>query len=226
MLDEIPSDAVMCLINAIYYNASWQYRFEKSKTEERPFYLADGTTVHKETMYCDGAKIAYYKDNDLQMFDIPYGNGLYFMTILMPHEAAGINTFASNLTSSDLNSYLDKSNTTTLRLFLPKFKAKYKKTLNEVLSDLGMGIAFSEQADLSGLFEESLSVAISKVLHQALIEVDEDGTEAAAATITEVFTTSAPDEPPVVTSIDRPFVFFIREKTSNTILFAGKLMEP
>ncbi len=91
MLDEVPSDAVMYLINAIYYIASWQYRFNKSKTEERPFYLAD-TTVNKETMYCDGATIAYYKDNDLQMFDIPYGNRLYYLTILMPYEAADINT--------------------------------------------------------------------------------------------------------------------------------------
>ncbi len=88
-----------------------------------------------------------------------------------------------------------------------------------------MGIAFSEHADLSGLFEESIGMEISRVLHQALIDVDEDGTEAAAATITEVFTTSVPDGPPVVTSINKPFVFFIREKTSNTI-FAGKLMEP
>ena len=110
---------------------------------------------------------------------------------------------------------------------MPKFKMKYKTLLNDVLSDMGMGVAFGGNADFSNMFEEQLNLEISRVIHQSFLEVNEQGSEAAAATIVEIRLTSVgPGEDPKVIRIDRPFVLFITEKHSKTILFAGKMLNP
>jgi serpin B len=108
---------------------------------------------------------------------------------------------------------------------MPKFKIEYKALLNDALCNMGMEIAFTENADFSRLFEEQYGLMISKVIHKAVIEVNEEGTEAAAVTGVEVSLTSLPPEKPVLT-LNRPFLFFIREKHSGTVLFAGKLVDP
>ena len=105
----------------------------------------------------------------------------------------------------------------------PKFKIAFKELLNDYLTAMGMGIAFTGQADLSRLFEEDLELAISRVIHQSLLEVNEVGSEAAAATVVEIVETTS--LPPAL-RVDRPFLFFIRERNSNTILFSGKLIDP
>lgn len=108
----------------------------------------------------------------------------------------------------------------------PKFKLEYKKTLNDYLSAMGMGRAFTGSAEFPNLFEEALNVLISRVLHQSFIEVNEEGLEAAAATIVEIIIETAyPPQPPKIV-VNKPFVFLIQEKHTNTILFAGKLMNP
>ena len=109
---------------------------------------------------------------------------------------------------------------------MPKFKIEYKTTLNEVLTALGIGIAFGDEADLSRLFEDQLDLFISRVLHKAIIEVDEKGSEAAAATAVEVSLTSVDPDKPTSIVINRPFIFLIREKHTDHILFAGQLMNP
>jgi serpin B len=110
-------------------------------------------------------------------------------------------------------------------LIMPKFKIEYKALLNETLSEMGMEIAFTERADFTRLFEEKYGLMISKVIHKAVIEVNEEGTEAAAVTGVEVSLTSLPPEKPVLT-LNRPFIFFIKEKHTGAILFAGKLSNP
>ncbi|MDZ7603999.1 MAG: serpin family protein [Cyclobacteriaceae bacterium] len=227
MLDQIPAEAVMYLINAIYLKATWQYQFDKSKTEKKPFYLANGSTVQTDMMFSKGAKIRHFGNSALQLIEIPYGNGQFVFSVIMPNNAQELDATITSLDMSKYEDYLAASDTMTLQLRMPKFKITYKSLLNEVLSDMGMALSFSDYADFSRLFEEPLELQITRVIHQSFIEVDEEGTEAAAATVVEIGLTSAnPNPKPMDITLDKPFVFFIRERHSNTILFAGKLLDP
>ena len=147
------------------------------------------------------------------------------MAILLPDEGRNVDEVIGNLTATSFSDYVNNADTATVEVYMPKFKIKYKTLLNEILTDMGMGIAFGGSADFSNLFEEQLALEISRVIHQSFIEVNEEGTEAAAATIVEIRETSVIDIPPVI-RMDRPFAFFIMEKHSKAILFAGKMLDP
>jgi serine protease inhibitor len=125
-----------------------------------------------------------------------------------------------------MNDMIKAADTGTFEVYLPKFKIEYKILLNDVLTAMGMEQSFGTDADFSNLFDEDLALCISRVLHQSFIEVDEEGTEAAAATVVEVIESSMPGSDPTVILINKPFAFFVREKHSNTILFAGKMLDP
>ncbi len=227
MLDQVPSDAVMYLINAIYFKAQWKYRFDEEKTSDRSFYLKDDSEIRVPTMYCKGVKVARYHANGFQYIELPYGNGQFNMTILLPDRGKTVDEVIGSLNAASFAQYVQDADTATVEVYMPKFKMKYKTLLNDVLSDMGMGIAFGGSADFSNLFEEQLNLEISRVIHQSFIEVNEEGSEAAAATIVEIRETSVgPGEDPKVIYIDRPFAFFIAEKHSKTILFAGKMLNP
>ena len=224
MLDAIPANAVMYLINAIYFKANWSVQFDPAKTEDRDFTLTDGTVAQVPTMYADAVtfRSSYNNEKKLQLIDIPYGNGAYGFTIIMPDDPSLINQVVNEFTIADMEKMLEDASERTLEAYLPKFKIAFKELLNDYLTAMGMGIAFTGQADLSRLFEEDLELAISRVTHQSLLEVNEAGSEAAAATVVEMVRTSLPP----VLRVDRPFLFFIRERNSNTILFSGKLIDP
>ena len=227
MIDQIPDEAVMYLINAIYLKATWQYQFEKGKTEKMDFYLTDGSKVQTDMMLSDGVKANFFGDQNMQFIEIPYGNGQYVFSIILPNDAQMLDETISNLDINTFNSLLDQADTSTFKVYLPKFKIEYKITLNDVLASMGMEQSFGGSADFSDLFVEDLDLYISRVLHQSFIEVDEEGTEAAAATVVEISKTSiGPDPKPLVLNINKPFAFFIREKHSKTILFSGKLLNP
>lgn len=226
MIDKIPSNVLMYLINAIYFKADWKYEFDKSKTEEKPFYLDNGKTVDTEMMYAKSIKLRYRTHNDYAFVELPYGNGQFNMTVLLPLQDKGINEVLEEFSVEDLNAALEDTSSYTAGVYLPKFKINYKQKLNDILIDMGMGKAFSDDADFSNLFQEGVSAKISSVLHQSFLEVNEVGTEAAAATVVTIIETSInPSQPPVI-NINRPFAFFIRERHSNAILFAGKYMDP
>ena len=227
MLDKIPSDAVMYLINAIYLKATWQYQFEKDKTEKMDFHLSDGTKVKTDMMFSEGVKVSRYANNELQYIEIPYGNGQFVFSIIMPNEHSKLDEVIGDLNMNQLDEFISHSDTTSLQVYFPKFKIQFKLLLNDVLSSMGMEQSFGTDADFSDLFDEQLNLAISRVIHQSFIEVDEEGTEAAAATIVEIVETSIdPNGTPSVINIDRPFAFLIREKHSNSILFSGKMIDP
>jgi serpin B len=227
MIDQIPADVVMYLINAIYLKATWQYQFDKEQTEKQDFMLRDGGTVQADMMYSDGVKANYYANDQLQFVEIPYGNGQFVFSILLPYQPEQLNQIIQTLDMQTFNTYLEASDTATFKVYLPKFKIEYKTLLNEVLASMGMALSFSGGADFSDLFVEELDLFISRVLHQSFLEVDEEGTEAAAATVVEIMETSVgPGAKPEVIRVDKPFAFFIREKHSHTILFSGKLMDP
>ena len=227
MLDQIPADAVMYLINAIYFKADWTYRFDEKLTQPAPFYREDGGPATVDLMHSKGVKLSHFQDERVQLVDMPYGNGQYRMTILLPQAGSSLEQFIDGMNPQDFEQYLNQADTMTAEVYLPKFRLEYKTGLREALSEMGMGIAFTDEADLSALFVESLDLYISRILHQSFVEVNEKGSEAAAATVVEVSVTSiGGGGGPRVVRIDRPFVFMIREQHSNTLLFAGKMLDP
>ena len=225
MLDAIPDAAVMYLINAIYFKAEWRYRFDENETKPRPFYLANGSEIQTPTMYGEKIAVTRYRADKFQLVSLPYGNGQYNMSIVLPNQGESLNDVIGNLNQQQFDDYLSNADSITTGIYLPKFKMEFKTLLNDVLSDMGMGIAFSDNADFSNLFDQSLALKISRVLHQTFLEVNEKGTEAAAATIVEIVVTSAGPDHSFI-EFNRPFAFFISEKHSNAILFAGKLFNP
>ncbi len=225
LIDQIPPDVVMYLINAIYFKADWKYQFDKSLTREGPFLLEDASQIQTDLMTVEGAKVGYYSNEILRLVDIPYGNGQFSMTILIPAGDHSLKDISDTFDETGFNEWVAMSETAKTTLTMPKFKIEYKTLLNDALTSMGMGIAFTDLADLSRLFENPLDLYISRVIHQAVIEVNEEGSEAAAATAVEIRETSMPPEPEIIV-INQPFIFMIREKFSGTVLFAGKLMDP
>ncbi|MCH8327288.1 MAG: serpin family protein [Candidatus Marinimicrobia bacterium] len=226
MLDAIPVDAVMYLINAIYFKGTWLYEFDAANTVDDDFTLADGSNMPIRMMKQE-ADLLYGRDDNFQMVDLPYGDGLFRMTVLLPRDGVHVDSVAGMLTPEAWSGWIDQLDTTGIVLELPRFKFQYKLKMNDVLKSLGMAVAFDERnADFTRMFA-ARTLFISRVLHQSFVQVDEKGTEAAAATIVEISRISASSDPTYRSfRVDRPFIFVIREKTSGTMLFIGKVMEP
>ena len=223
IVDEISSNDVMFLINAIYFKGTWTYQFDKSLTRQAPFRKEDGSTTSVNFMALKNGQYQYYTDATKQVIDLPYGNEQFSMTLIVP---TGTNTVADitrELNSANLTSWLAGAGASNQELRLPKFRMEYKKDLKETLTQLGMGEAFSGGANFSQMLQGfSGGLSISKVLHKTFLQVDEEGTEAAAVTSVVVTLRSLP---PTI-EVNRPFVFLIREKSSNAVLFIGQLMQP
>jgi len=177
-------------------------------------------------MYSKGVKLSFFANNQLSLLDIPYGNGQFNMTVLLPNSTKTVASILQDLGSDSINYWLDKAEPRTPILEMPKFKMEWKSLLNEPLSDMGMGTAFSDNASFPYLFENPLSLKISRVIHQSFIEVDEEGSEAAAATAVGIGETSVGLPALDHIKINRPFIFMIREKHSRVILFIGQLHNP
>jgi serpin B len=225
LINEIPDNAVMYLVNAIYYKALWRYPFEEANTQKAPFYPEDNKEIEVMMMHSEEMAVDYYLNEITHVIDIPYGNGQYSMMVLLPVEGKKTEDILEVLDKNTLKNWNNSIRPMEAELFMPKYKIEYKALLNEALSDMGMEIAFTDRADFTRLFEEEYGLMISKVIHKAVIEVNEEGTEAAAVTGVEVSLTSMPPEKPVLT-LNRPFIFFIKEKHTGAILFAGKLSNP
>lgn len=216
VLDIIDPDVVMFLINAIYFKADWTYEFNKKLTYDGIFYLEDGSAKSCKMMKGENIELFSLVNDTLQFIDIPYGNGQFSLTILLPSEDKKTSDILSMLTSSYFQHLADDAHQIKLMLEMPKFRLEYKKDLKELLHSLGMPAAgYTNMVDDAELI-------ISRVIHQTFINVDEAGTEAAAATVVEGKNTAMPIS---VISVNRPFIFFIREKYTKTILFSGVLRD-
>ena len=225
LINEIPQDAVMYLINAIYYKSEWKYKFDIEKTKQGPFYLENNEEVHADLMEAKKVGVNYFSNPDVELIELPYGNGQYVMSVLLPGDGKKVADIVDLLDENIYQEWTEKADSISADLILPKFKIEYKALLNDALIEMGMEDAFTDRADFSRLFVKQLGLRISRVLQKAAIEVNEEGTEAAAATAVEISLTSLPPETPVI-KINRPFLFFIKEKSSGVILFGGKLMDP
>ncbi|MBA7691412.1 hypothetical protein ES703_99955 [subsurface metagenome] len=219
----------MFLINALYFKGTWTYEFDPEDTEEDEFTRLDGSKVPCRMMSQE-ADLLYLATDQFQAVDLPYGNGLFSMTILLPRSDVHINDLITGLTPESWESWISELDTHAVQLELPKIKLAYGLKMNDVLKALGIGVAFDGgQANFSRMLVEGAeypgNLFIDKVKHKTFVQMDEEGTEAAAVTMVEMaFTSIGPSS--LIMRVDRPFVFVIRERTSGALLFMGKIVEP
>ncbi len=221
----ITPDTIMTLVNAIYFLASWDDPFEEDLTEDGPFTLFSTVEV-MVPMMTQTDYFGYMKGENYQVLSMPYVGRDTSMVIFLP-DVGRYGRFESEMSSEFISEVMDNINPTEVKVTMPKFELRSSFELAGVLSSMGMGSAFR------GGFESMLKdpaggpVFISKVFHEAFVSVDEEGTEAAAATAVVMGLGAAPDPPePVDFKLDRPFIFMIVEDSTNTILFLGRLHDP
>lgn len=225
IVDQIPADAVMYLINAIYFKGAWTFRFDAADTRDGPFFGPGGATAPARFMSLRDT-LRYYENDSLQAVDLAYGGGPFAMTVVLPREGGDVNALIGGLTASGWRDLTGRFAATDLDLYLPKFRLTWEDSLNAPLRALGMAIAFRrDTADFSGMSLEGRHLFISKVKQKTFVDVNEEGTEAAAATVVEIGATSVGPGRPVMRA-DRPFLFAIRERYSGTLLFVGKIVRP
>lgn len=222
VLDELSPSTVMILMNALYFMGNWTYRFDKELTVTAPFYTDDGN-IMQVSMMQNTLSLKTFSAEDFSAVELPYGRTNFSMIVILPDGGPG--EFVADLNENiweEMTAYFDNTDASVEIIFsMPKFKFAYEKSLKEQLIALGMTDAFDEiQADLGGISDEDIFVSFVK--QNTFIDVNEEGTEAAAVTTIGIEITSAP----VSFTVNRPFVFAIRERTSNALLFIGKVMTP
>lgn len=225
ILDQISADEIMFLINAIYFNGKWQVRFDASQTETKPFNLSSGLPVNVPLMKIK-EKFGYAEKAGYRALKMPYGRGKFSMIVLLPDAGKSTDQIVSQLSPSSWQSLKgDLNSPVKVDVRMPRFKFTWEHNLNDILSSMGMSVAFSEsQANFSKINIDN-QLFITKVIHKTFIEVNEEGTEAAAATSVGIGVTSVgPGEPEF--HVTRPFLFFITEHDTDAILFAGKVENP
>ncbi len=220
ILEQMDPNAVMYLINAIYFKADWVKQFDKEKTAKAEFTNFSGAKSQVDMMYMKDSAISCYTDAQVQAMDLKYGNGNYSMTIILPNEETSVNEYINELTVEKYNNIISNMKIKESEIYLPKFKIEYLVELQSLLYSLGMKVAFSESADFSKI-TNSFDIFISKILHKTFMEVDEAGTTAAAVTTIQFDNTSVSDN--FFIRVNRPFIIVLRENTSNSILFLGRI---
>ena len=227
--DLIPSGAItdltrLVLANAIYFKGAWRYQFDASQTAEAPFYRLDGSSINVDMMKLGSERLRYYQGQNYQVVSLPYMSPDFEMTIIMP-ELESFSEFESSLTQEELASIISTMNTEQIELEMPKFDFETTINANEALKSLGMSEAFvAGMADFSGITKDE-DLLITDVLHKATIIIDEEGTEAAAATAVIVGLEALPPDP-ISLMIDQPFLFFIQHQPTGSILFMGRVTQP
>ena len=219
IVQEIDPGTLLFLINAIYFKGSWQEEFDKSQTRTDIFHLSDGSEKRVPMMHRDGA-YPYFRGEHFEAAGLPYGAGDVIMYIFLPNHDSNLNEFLDSLNAENWTSWLSQFSPVreNSMMIIPRFKLEYEVSLNNTLKALGMDIAFGSGADFSGM---GPSLFISDVRHKAVVEVNEEGTEAAAVTVV-VGVTSLPP----IFRVDRPFFFAIYDVETETILFMGTVTEP
>ena len=218
IIDQIPSNAVMYLINAVYFKGIWSKQFEKKNTSLQKFTNDAGSQGNVNMMFQKDT-FRYAETETAQYLDLPYGNKAFSMTVILPAANKSPADILNSLTTDTWNSTLNQLNLREVMVYLPRFKVTNKFKLNDVLQDMGMKLAFSDLADFSNISD--LPLQISEVIHKTYVSVDEEGTEAAAVTSIGIIATAMPVIP--VFRVDKPFLFVIREKSTGVILFIGKM---
>lgn len=226
ILDELHPLSVCVLLNAVYFNADWASQFDHERTHDAPFNVSSDEQVTVDMMYQQNDFQLLEKDK-FQAVSIPYKGNKMSMVILLPSDVDGITKLEAKLTHEKLLHWLDKLDNQSAReieLFLPKYELETEYDLSSAFKEMGMKDAFGTDADFTGMGWPKGELFISQIKHKAFVSVDEEGTEAAAATAVEMRTTAMPFYP--VFRADRPFIFLIRENQTGSILFVGRIANP
>lgn len=218
ILNEIQPDAMMYLINAVYFKGIWRNKFDKKRTIVGNFTNELQQNSQVNMMFKEDT-FAYYADNMAQYVDIPYGNNAFSMTVILPVENKTTADVLDSFNSKNFSMKLENMLEQRITLFLPRFKVENKFELIPELKAMGMKQAFTDRADFSKI--STIPLFISKVIHKTYVTVDEEGTEAAAVTAIEFMTTSMPQN--TIVRVNKPFIFLIRERSTGVILFIGKM---
>jgi serpin B len=227
IVETITSDQVLFLINAIYFKGKWTQEFNKKQTAEYPFYLAAGRQK-QHLMMSQSSEYRYYENEKFQAVSLPYGeNERLSLYIFLPVKNSSLSTLYKTLNAQNWEKWMTRFRSRKGFIRLPRFKMQYDIELKDALAALGMGVAFSDNnANFSGMSDSKLS--IDEVKHETFVEVNEEGTEAAAVTSVVMVGVSAVSllEEPFQMIVDRPFFCAIRDNQTGTVLFMGSIVNP
>ncbi len=227
ILDQIPTDAVMYLINALAFEAEWAMPYDKHQVEEDVFTCAGGSQKTVEYLYGDVGQ--YLQDENATGFIKLYKGGDYAFAALLPDEGVSVDDYVDSLTGDRLHQVLTHPVSATVRTSIPKFESDYSAELRETLSSMGMPLAFDgDKADFTALGTADENIYISRVLHKTFISVTEKGTKAGAATVVEMAKNTSVHGPEEIRTVylDRPFVYMLIDCRTNTPFFIGTMMNP
>ena len=219
----IDASTMMFLINAIYFAGSWASPFNKYAIDSVRFYKYNHDSTLCKMMVKRGA-YRYYSNDLFSSIDLPYGNSSFSMTLFLPHYGVIIDSLIEEFSNSNWKCWINKLKLDSCEIYLPKFKVDYSTSLNEILKSLGMEIAFSQGADFTGINQDN-GLFISNVQHNAFVDVDEEGTIAGAVT-SIVITIDGSNSHFKTLFFNRPFLFVIHEKNTQSVIFMGKIMAP
>jgi serine protease inhibitor len=226
VVERIPEEIILLLMSAIYFNGKWETPFNPEFTQDRPFYLLNGTTKELPTMYRSD-DFEYLKGDGFQAVRLPYAGGGVRMVIILPDADRTLAQLTDQLSIENWESWREQFSVKEGQLYLPRFTTRYDKQLNQALSAMGMTEAFDDgRADFSGMRPVPPALFVSQVRHVAYVDVNEAGTEAAAVTSVEMGITSAMPTETFLMQVDRPFFFAIEETSTGSILFTGLITEP
>ena len=224
IINDISSDAVMFLINAIYFKGDWRFTFPEDMTHEEAFHITDAETTPVDMMTFDGKVTLPYFANDLfQAVDLPYGDSIYSMSVILPNNGVAMDAVIDFLTPEHWDALAQDYTDTEIFFSMPKITVEYEKTINDELKDLGMRKAFTGQAEFPKISD--IGVFISFVKHKSFLEINEVGTEAAAVTIIGFETTSTGPPTPYV-NLNKPYILAIRDNKTNSLFFIGYIYNP
>jgi serpin B len=216
----------LVLTNAIYFKGSWEKPFRGAQTREDDFHVAAGRTVRVPLMHQTG-RFSYAEDDQVQVLELPYIGGDLAMVVVLPKQREGLGAFEATLTPEALAARLGRLEPSEVAVALPRFKLTAEFELSRTLAALGMTLPFSDRADFSEMNGGSEPLQIAAVIHKAYVDVNEAGTEAAAATAVGIRATMALiPKPPIPFRADHPFLFLIRDRRTANILFLGCLTQP
>ena len=227
IVDQIDAHAMLLLINAIYFKGTWAQAFDKAQTKPDTFTLLHGTT--QVPMMAQSGHYPYLETNDFQAVSLPYGGGRFSFYVFLPSSAISLGAFAQSVTEANWQQWMAQFRAMEGAIRLPRFSVAYEATLNDALKALGMGMAFdARRANFVGMMQTpGQHVYLSRVTHTTVAEVNEEGTEAAAVTSTEMRTrVLAGPHQRFTMVVDRPFFCAIRDNTTGAVLFLGSIYDP
>jgi serine protease inhibitor len=222
IIDNILPDQVMLLINAIYFKGLWRKQYDASKTTDQDFYCENKKVVKCKMMTQEEVYFPFYSNKIFTAVEMSYGHANFVMTVLLPNDGKTTSDVIGNITAESWKSMNDSLDFEEVTLNMPRFKISYETSLNSMLGAMGMADAFNPKvANFNSIYSHG-GIYISEMKHKTTINVDEKGTVAAAVTADQYVTLAIPK----IVNINKPFIFVISEKSTGTILFTGRIMDP